>query len=515
MSTINDEYELEPAHFPRKEKSGFILGLDIGPGVAVLILVGMAVASSFVLPFPFGALLGLGLLPIAGFVGWTRWKGLHLFDWIKLGASHGLRKLTGQDDYLRPSPHADEKDEAKAQAKADRADAKAAAEAEEWDEPVPPKTQKPIKLHLPGAANELKLYVGPNGHGIIHNPLRKRLTVTAVLNNSNFTLKDDPEKAEVLNGWASILDVVGGHYEVEAVIPSDMTTVVSGQQMADFYVSSAEQHGAGARRNPVAHAGYLELLKSSPMTKHPQYLTVNLSVPRLKTEIKANGSGVAGMLKTAEARLAAIEDDLSANGFKVDHWVGVEERKRLCHEALTGITDESEGTGGAVVGARVYWDRMRVDDMWHRAFIVQEWPLKPAQQGFLEKLIFAGQFRHSVTLVHRRGDDEKALRDASNHVKDAENAEDLSLRTGRRVSQEMRREKADLERIEEELVAGSSDVRFQGFLSVTADSVDKLEQHSRDLYSAAARANMRIRPCFGQQFQGLLAATGQLGFGAD
>lgn len=515
MSSINDQVELEPAHFPRKEKSGFILGLNVGPGIAVLVTVGLAVVCAIQIPFPFGPLLGLCLLPVAGFLGWARFKGLHLFDWLKLGWSHLMRRVTQQSDYLAPSPHADAKAEAKAEARAEQADAKAAAEAEEWDEPVPPKTQKPIKLHLPGAANELRLYTGPSGRAIVHNPLRRRVTVTAVLDNDNFTLKDDPAKAEVLDNWASILDVVGGHYEVEAVIPSDVTTVVSGVQMSQFYEDAAEHHGAGANLNPVAHAGYMDLLRSSPMTKHPQYLTMNLSIPRMKTEIKANGSGVAGLLASVEQKIRALEDDLNANSFKVDHWVGVEERRKLCNEAFTGITDESEGVGTSPVGIRAYWDKLRVDDIYHRSFIVQEWPLKPAPQGFLEKLVFAGQFRHAVTLVHRRGDDEKALRDASNAVKDAEDAEDLSARTGRRISREMTREKEDLVRTEEELVAGSSDVRFQGFISVTGRTPDELEQNTRDMYSAAARGNMRIRPCFGQQFQGMLAATGQLGFGAD
>lgn len=123
------------------------------------------------------------------------------------------------------------------------------------------------------------------------------------------------------------------------------------------------------------------------------------------------------------------------------------------------------------------------------------------------------EFRHTLTLLIKRGNDEQALRRISNDIKDAETAEGITERAGRRVSREMLRERADMEAREEELVAGASDISFRGFVTVTADTPDELDQFTRQLKSAAARASVRLEVCYGQQFEGFLAGAGQLGFG--
>ena len=515
-ASVEEEYELEKVAFPRKEKRGVILGLDLGPLVAVGIIVFLIVVLTIAVPFPFGALLGLCLIPVCIVVGWGRFKHRHLFDWVKLGVGHLRRQSKQQNQYRSPSPRADAEAENRAQARAEKSDEKAAQEAEEWDEQIPEKTPKPVHMRLPGEANELKGYDTPRGIGVVHDPRRKRIIVTMQMKSKNFTLQDDAVQADMLDRWANLMDIVGAHREIRGLYPSDVTTVVTSTQMQAFYARSARENHAGAELNPVAHAGYLDLLAQNVMTHHPQYMTVDISIPELRNEIKAQGAGVAGLLAVADRHIESLEADMKANGLEVERWINTEQRLEMLHSTFSPDDMQEDvvahGTGGPV-GARRYWDKMRCDNAWHRAFVIDEWPLKPVRPGFLEKLILDLEFRHTLTLMLKRGDDERALRSISNQIKDAETAEGITERAGRRVSREMLRERADLERREDELVNGASDITFRGFVTVTANTLDELDQYSRQLKSAAARASVRLEICYGQQFEGFLAGACQLGFG--
>lgn len=509
-----EEHVLEEVSFPRKEKRGVILGLELLPLVAVLFLLGLTVLLSALLPFPLGWIFALLMLPFIGLVGWGRFMNLHLFEWIELSMKHLIRNWTGQNKY-RYAPDADRKAEARAERAASKADAKAQAEAQEWDEPIPAKTPKPIRLNLPGAANELNVYTSPEGRCVVHNPVKKRLVLTAVVEANNFLMQDVTGQEEILDQWESVINLVGAHREVQALFPSDVTTVVSGEQMIDYYRRAAEANNAGENINPVAHQGYIDLLQNNVQKKHEQYLTVNLSLPEMNREIKDNGGGVLGMLRTADTKMNAIADDISSAGYS-SRWVSVQERRAMTADFMTPANDFVQGSADTVVvGANRYWTELQINDVWHRAYFVDQWPMKPVKPGFLEKVVLGLDFRHSITQVIKRGDDEAALRRINNDIKNYDTAQQLAQSMGRRLSRESQREMDDLERREEELVEGSGDVAYSAFISISARSKEELESHERDLRSAASRAQLKLIKCYGSQFEGFLAATAQLGYGAD
>lgn len=510
-----EEYELEKVNFPRKEKRGFILGLEPLPLAAVLVLLVFTLIISTSLPFPWGWVAAVAMLFFIGFVGWGRFMNLHLFEWIELMIQHLMRKFTGQNKYRRAGADADAKAIAKADAAAAKADAKAEAEAREWGEPIPAKTPKPIRLNLPGAANELNVYRSPAGFCVVHNPVKKRLVVTAVIEAKNFLMQDVPNQGEILEQWETLINLVGSHREVQAMFPSDVTKVVSGEQMIDYYRKAAEANGAGELINPVAHQGYMDLLKNNVQKKHEQYLTVNLSIPELAREIKDNGGGVVGMLRTADYKMETLAGDIASAGYE-SRWITVQERRAMTSDFMTPSNDLiAEHADPVIVGANRYWTEMQMNDVWHRAYFVEQWPMKPVEPGFMEKVILGLDFRHAVTQVIKRGEDEQALKRINGEIKNYETAQGIKQSMGRRLSREEQREMEDLERREDELVEGSGDVSYSAYISISARSKDELDAYERDLKSAATRAHLKLIKCYGSQFEGFLAATAQLGYGAD
>ena len=520
MALTDDQATLEDITFPRREKAGIVLGLDLAGMISIFLCLVLMIVAVMLVPFPWGVAVALLLLAPAGLLGWGRFKGRRIFGWERLLRTHWLRELTRQNLYARPAPVADAAAEARMAKEAEKMDERAEREALEWEEPVPGRTPKPTHLHLPGGANELKAYETPGGYGMVHDPARKRVVVTARMNTrSSYTLQDDSQQAAILDDWGNLLAVVCQNPAVVGAVGTDVTTVTTGEQMQEFYRSSARAAGAGEELNPVAHQGYLDLLAESDMTHHPQYLTISLSIPMLKTEIKHHGSGMNGLLGAVEARMVALEKDIEDNNFHVDQWVRCEDRAGLLHDMFSpspiGVVNGLQVTHGGPVGARRYWDKLRADAHWHRAFVIEEWPLKPTRPGFLEKVILDLKFRHAVSVVHKAGDDEAAMRQVNRQIQDTQMQHNVSDRSGRRVSLEMTREFQDHLDREEELVSGATDMQFRGFISITADSEDDLDRCSSQLRSAAARAHLKVEPCYGQQFEGFLAATGLLGFGID
>lgn len=507
--------ELEDVVFPRREKRGFFLGLDFFPMLGVLGLGVFVIIFALALPFPWGWVIDLFvMLPLIGVVGWGRFNGLHLFDWITLGFTHLFRKYTDQNRYVRASDDADAVAEAKIDRATAKADARARQEAIELNEPIPSKTPKPVRLKLPGAASELNLYQSPNGYCVAYHPVKKRFTITAVMNAKSYMLQDDIEQADVLDGWADVMSSIGAYPEVKAMFASDVTSVVTGDQMREYYEQAAEHNNAGEKLNPVAHQGYMDLLVKNVMKHHPQYFTINLSTAALAAEIKEQGGGINGILRVADLKMMSFEEDLSSSNFVVDHWVTLEERKNITFNAYSPSPQGAEHAV-PVQGAERFWEELHINNVWHRAFYVEEWPLKPTKPGFMSKVVLDLDFHHAVTQIIKRGDDESALRKINTEIKNFETAQDISKRAGRRISRESMRELADLEKREAEMVEGASDVSFNCYISITADSKEELDTYERQLTSAAARAHLKLAKCYGFQYEGFLAASAQLGYGAD
>src|SRR5699024_12023725 len=58
----------------------------------------------------------------------------------------------------------------------------------------------------------------------------------------------------------------------------------------------------------------------------------------------------------------------------------------------------------------VFKDRVTTDGFWHRTYKVSEFPQKQARFGFLDALVFAGEFRHTVSVYYAPGQPRKALK---------------------------------------------------------------------------------------------------------
>lgn len=504
-----NKVELAKVAFPRRPKFGIVLGLELKPLIFVGSMIFVSLILLYVIPFPWNLLVFITNMALTGLLGWTRIRSRNLFEW---GAAvrDRLRKIFNKQNEYRLHDGADAELDAQADAKAEKAYQKAVAEALAWGEDAPARPAKPIPFHLPGAAHELKLYITPEGHGVVHDPKHRRISVTALMKNTRaFTLQDDAKQGEIIDNYGNSMDVEFSRFEIVGIVDSDVTSVQTAAQAKDYYQEQAASNGAGAALNPVAHQGYLDYLSRNLMTYHPQYKTFILSLDQMKTQIKEHGGSMAGVLRVADAFIESVDTDLSSNGFHVERWLSARERVEVAYEAFT------ESREIKPVGAKDYWNKMRVNDSWHRTFIIDEWPQKEVLPGFMRDITQKLRFRHTLTLIFERGNTENAMSKVNHAIQDKSIAMGIQQKMGRRVSLETERELGDLERLEAELASGATEVMPRGFISITASTEDELEDHQRKLKSAAGRAGIKLLPCYNQQFPAFLAASAQIGVGLD
>jgi hypothetical protein len=80
-------------------------------------------------------------------------------------------------------------------------------------------------------------------------------------------------------------------------------------------------------------------------------------------------------------------------------------------------------------------------------------------------------------------------------------------RIGQVEDQVSRAAAAELTRREEELIAGHGDLRFIGLITVSATTLDELDDACRSLQSDAGQAGCEVRRLVGQQVHAFVAAS--------
>jgi hypothetical protein len=529
LGTSLEEYELDGAQFPRAEKRGVLLGMDwlelavFGSGAFIGLL------GLIILGFPYGLLILLPLLLVSGGLCVFRISNRSVLRWGLVLLRHGWRGLRGQNDYGRPMFEVSENDrdfDARFEKRTNAAKSKAAKLGIKINTEVP----KPASLNLPGEANELKLYEAPNGAGVIYDPVERTAAFVAAVSGRGFPMADASDKAEWTENWDALLTSLAGTGGVEYCSTMDRTTVVSGAKIREYYLTESRRNGSGQQLNAEAHRAYIDLLSESGQSQHESFVGIVLSKDKLLKEIRANGGGIAGLLKVCAARMDMMTMTIGDCGVVTEGWLTPRQVGRLVRTAFspgesTVISErqgESAGVAPQAAGpmfAKRSMSTMITDTGLHRSWIIAEWPRSEVKPGFIESLVFAGDFRHTVTQIARPIPATKAIRRVEGDLRDFGASQKISTQVGREQGYSELAEGSDLQRRVEELTAGHGEVEFAGFVTVSGVGDDEeqmresLENGAAAVMYGASRAGCDLRVLYGQQFEGFLAGALPLGRG--
>lgn len=565
--------EWDNTRYPREKNTGVALGLELHQLIFVITGAGFSVLVAFILPFPVGFLVGFITLVAVALIGIPRVWGRSLLAWAwKLTVLY-FRGARDQRRYHRDLPvTTTAADRAEAltweNPQTTSEDGDYQYETESTLRPGGRDKHGRInpgpgwKFNLPGEANEVRAYELPGGAGFIYDPRRKEGIVVAQLATRRaFALESLDAQEDRTRGFRDSIKAIAGVPGVARWQMSDQTTMISGSRVKAFYEEKgseaplvevevddedAEIYGqlaeaedqadgstltrqkvkvplSGEMVNPWLHESYLDLIEEAQdQPVHELWLTIVLDARQLERRALAAGGGLRGFMEVAMGIMGNIETIVPTAGVRVQGWhtprsVAALSRSAWDPDSTLQISDrEAEYEGAAPeeagpMAVEVYPRYLWSDGWYHRTFTISEWPQALAKMGFLDDLIFAGDFRHTVTVVMKPKDLRAALRKTKNRKADHKTADNIRRKLDRPEDPEHELERENIDREEQELMMGNVPVDIVALVTVSGEDEEALESNCADLRSRAAQANCEIRQTFGQQDSAFIA--GALPFG--
>lgn len=503
------------------------MGLDWLQVIYLVIFgLGLSMVMVFSLGFPLGILAAVGNLLVAAMIGIPRFWGRSLLMWAFTTVVFLFRGAKGQLRYQRRLSVVS-----------------TSADRREWaqnPDTIPGRDKHTriepgdgYRLHLPGELGELKVYDLPGGAGFVFDPRRKEGIIVARLQTRRaFALESDDDKEDRTRGFRDQITNLSGIKGVTRVQMSDQTTMISGAKIAAFYeqkraeaprVPSPDGNGAvplsGPAINAWQHYGYEDYIgEAQDQPMHEMWLTAVLSASDLERRILAAGGGLRGFMEVSIGIMGNIEQMVSASGVKVIGWHTPRSMAALARSTFdpgsaleisdregdwAGASPESAGPTGADVSPLQVWS----DGWYHRTFEISEWPRGQARLGFMENLVFAGPFRHTVTVVFKPKEIRGALRKTQQRKADHQSAAKMRRNLDRPESLEHARELEDIEAEELDLLESNAAVDIAGLVTISAKTEEEIESHAADIKAKATGANCEIRQVVLQQDAAFTAAA--------
>jgi hypothetical protein len=149
--------------------------------------------------------------------------------------------------------------------------------------------------------------------------------------------------------------------------------------------------------------------------------------------------------------------------------------------------------------AETRWNWYRTNDSYHVTYWIAEWPRLDVGPEFLAPLLVQTRVMRTVSLTMEPISTAKAMR-AATFAKTADVADEaLRERLGFIGTARRRSQMEAVERREQELTEGHADVRFSGYITVSAPNLDALQESTAEVEHAASLARLELQRCDGEQ----------------
>jgi hypothetical protein len=385
------------------------------------------------------------------------------------------------------------------------------------------------KRSLPAQLAGVELLEVPYGSEQVGVLVERRVgTYTAVLavRAGSFGLLDPAEQERKLEAWGAVLascardgSPVRRLQWVERTVPGD------GDELAS-HLQEGRDRGVPIDSSLVR--SYIELIESgAPASEeHEILLALQIDQKRGSRELRRLGGGKEAscslLLREAEGlaeRLALAE--LSVYGVLAPRQLAAVIRdgfdpfgRQGRARAHLGEPDRA-GVDPALAGptaAETDWATYRSDSALHATYWIAGWPRAEVGPAFLTPLLMQSGALRTVAVTIEPTPYSVAMRKAE-AAQTAEVAEELAReRQGFMTTARMRRKAQASARREEELADGHAEMRFAGYITVSAPGREELERSCGEVEHTAQLARLELQRLYGEQEAGF-AFTLPLGRG--
>ncbi|HXM56699.1 MAG TPA: SCO6880 family protein, partial [Candidatus Dormibacteraeota bacterium] len=463
----------EPRYrFGPLEQHGFLLGLRAGQvaalGAGLLLVLAIVILSQQALP---GIVVGV-LVAAAVFVPIG---GRTLEQWAPVVLGYAVRRALGRQRWTSQAP-------ARGHRLTGRRGQRVIV--------APPVALPPSLrgLSIVTATDSLLLPAGlPAGIGMISD--RAAGTYTAVLrgHGRTFALCDEAEQAALVEGWAEVLaSMADSGSPIRRLQVIERTLPDTGEDAARYL---REEMRRPASDDLVR--SYLELLdEAAPESReHETLVAVQVDARKLGASTRQFKDRDLAAYVALVQELGSLSDRLLAAGISVEGalpprllaeavrvafepWARLDLAQRAMVEPDAAGTDPSSAWP---VAAEDAWSRYRTDGAWHAVYWVREWPRIAVRPDFLEPLILRTRALRTLSLVMEPISPQRAQREVERQRTHALSDQATRERHGFMTS---RRREHEIEQVltrEDELASGHEELRFTGYVAVSAPDVYELE----------------------------------------
>ena len=478
MTAERDErlYRFDPT-----DGSGIFLGLG-GVQCALLgagLLAGVAAISA---GFPRPVAAAPLLLAAAG--SFARVRGYPAWEWLPLGAGW-LATLLGRGRRWYPSLPL------------------VTVDGDDRPAALPPCLQGLSIREIP--------WRGRLGIGVIHD--RERHTVTAAVRVSGpqFVVERRADQERLLAGWGDVLN----QFAVErgGVSRLAWSDLVAPSGLEEHVAWIHTEHHPDAASD--ARAAYDELLDdaSSAAAAHEVLVTITVARDRLARHRAATADPLAPLARAAVSALEALMRGLRSANLTASDPLSVTDWHRALRHRIDPLAARPRPGGGRLIerlglvtapsagpmALEVDWRHVRVDGAYHRSYHIACWPRLAVPPAWLEPFLAAGGITRTMTVTLAPVPAHQSRRRIERDLVKLESDAATKEQNGRRIDARHRRTTQSLLDREEELVAGYAEIGYAGLVTVTAATLDELDDHAEIIEQLAREAGMELRCLDGRQ----------------
>lgn len=486
--------EYQRYRFGPLERRGLIGSLRPVQVIVIAFSLTLAVTLMRVLSSGAGVVAALALVLVAAAFCFWPVGGRSADAWLPVIARHATATALGRHVRRSPAPNAG-----------------ARLTADGRPEPI---------ASLPEVGRDLELLAAPfHGEpvGVLKDRRTRSYTAVLAVRVTSFGLLDQAEQETRQAGWGGVLaglaregSPVSRIQWVERTVPAHGDEI--GRYLGEAWARDVVPFDSLAMRS------YLELTSRAPAVTrdHELFVSVQIDAKRAWRPIKRMGGekgpdagACAVLLREVEAlaeRLAAadirvvgaLRPGMVATAIRVafDPW----SRPGLAQ--LAAADPDRDGIDEAAawpLGTEESWNAYRTDGAVHATYWIASWPRVDVGAAFLSPLLLHTRMVRAIAVTIEPISPLKAIREVeASRTSDVADRE-LRGRMGFIETARRKRQTEAVTRREEELADGHAAVRFAGYVTVSAHTLDELEHDCSEIEHAAQMSRLELLRLYGQQ----------------
>jgi hypothetical protein len=369
------------------------------------------------------------------------------------------------------------------------------------------------ELTLPPALRNISILAAPvtGGEiGIIKDSAHKTYTAVISVRGQSFALLDAQAKSRLLEQWADVLSGLAREGSaIKRVQWLERTVPDPGDAIGQYL-----REAVALPHTSTAVRSYLQLVEDAgPTTQHHEaFVAIQIDATKAQRIIKQAGGGDDGACAALARETYGLASRLSAADLDVVGMLTPRLVAQTIRVSFDPMAQSSMAMGNIDSADRGIppdqawplathddWSYYRSDSGVHCTYWVAEWPRLEVGPDFLAPLILQTWVQRTVSVTIEPVPPLRAQREAeSARTTDIADSE-MRERHGFLLTARRRSEQSALVGREQELAAGHADIRFSGYITVSATNIDDLDVACGEIEQQAGQARLVLRRLSGLQ----------------